>query len=62
MGMVFKNIEYSFENLSGTSVAKNIGRGPPGKYDLLFCRGRTRGPCLPHSLVCISYKTYEIDD
>jgi hypothetical protein len=34
MGMVFKNIEYMnggcFENLSGTSVPKSIGRGPPG--------------------------------
>jgi hypothetical protein len=33
MGMVSKNIEYMnggcFENLSGTSVPKNIGRGPP---------------------------------
>ena len=32
--MVFKNIEYMnggcFENLSGTSVPKSIGRGPPG--------------------------------
>jgi hypothetical protein len=34
MGLVFKNIEYMnggcFENLSGTSVPKSIGRGPPG--------------------------------
>jgi hypothetical protein len=34
MGMVFKNIEYinggCFENFSGTSVTKSIGRGPPG--------------------------------
>jgi hypothetical protein len=33
MGVVFKNIEYMnegcFENLSGTSVPKSIGRGPP---------------------------------
>jgi hypothetical protein len=33
--MVFKNIEYMnggcFENLSGTSVPKSIGRGPPGR-------------------------------
>jgi hypothetical protein len=40
MGMVFKNIEYMnggcFENLSGTSVPKSIGRGPPGNIDLNF--------------------------
>jgi hypothetical protein len=34
MGIVLKNIEYMnggcFENLSGTSVPKSIGRGPPG--------------------------------
>jgi hypothetical protein len=35
MGMVFKNIEYingggGVENLSGTSVPKSTGRGPPG--------------------------------
>jgi hypothetical protein len=33
MGMVFKNIEYMdggcFENFSGTSVPKSIGRPPP---------------------------------
>jgi hypothetical protein len=38
MGMVFKDIEYMnggcFENLSGTSVPKSIGRGPPGIPDL----------------------------
>jgi hypothetical protein len=36
MGMVFKNNEYMnggcFENLSGTSVPKSIGRGPPGVH------------------------------
>jgi hypothetical protein len=39
MGMVFKNIEYMnggcFENLSGTSVPKIIGRGPPGEESIL---------------------------
>jgi hypothetical protein len=38
MGMVFKNVEYMnggcFENLSGTSVPKSIGRGPPPGNDL----------------------------